>query len=129
MTKSIMISSGDEQVGVVRTDCSDGEIKEGDHESESVIEIFPQFQEALHGLDGFSNIFVFAFLHRVRPDQIGLLKVRPRRLLRRGFDLEGIPEVGVFAIVSPTRPNHYGSNNGCGCSHSKKRNTPPNKCA
>ncbi|MGP8068401.1 MAG: tRNA (N6-threonylcarbamoyladenosine(37)-N6)-methyltransferase TrmO [Candidatus Bathyarchaeia archaeon] len=92
-------------VGVVRTDRSDDEIKEGGHESESVLEIFPEFQEGLDGLDGFSNIFVFAFLHRLRPDQIGPLKVRPRRLLRKGFSLEEIPEVGVFAIDSPTRPN------------------------
>jgi tRNA-Thr(GGU) m(6)t(6)A37 methyltransferase TsaA len=92
-------------VGVVRTDCSDDQIKERDHEAESVIEIFPEFQEALQGLDGFSNIFVLAFLHRLRPDQIGSLKVRPRRLLRRGLRLEEIPEIGVFAIDSPTRPN------------------------
>lgn len=92
-------------VGVVRTDCSDDEIKERDHEFESVIEIFSEFQDALQGLDGFSNIFVLAFLNRLRPDQVGALKVRPRRLLRRGFRLEELPEVGVFAIDSPTRPN------------------------
>jgi len=92
-------------VGVVKTDCSDNQIKERDRESESVIEIFQEFQEALQGLDGFSNIFVLAFLHRLRPDQIGPLKVRPRRLLRKGFRLDEIPEVGVFAIASPTRPN------------------------
>jgi tRNA (Thr-GGU) A37 N-methylase len=75
-------------VGVVKTDCSDNQIKERDRESESVIEIFQEFQEALQGLDGFSNIFVLAFLHRLRPDQIGPLKVRPRRLLRKGFRLD-----------------------------------------
>jgi len=58
-------------VGVVRTDCSDDQIRENNDESESVIEIFPEFQEALQGLDGFSNIFALAFLHRLRPDQIG----------------------------------------------------------
>jgi len=92
-------------VGVVRIDRSDDEVRESHHESESVIEIFPEFQEALQGLDGFSHIFVLGFLHRLRPDQIGPLKVRPRRLLRRGFSLEEIPEVGVFALDSPTRPN------------------------
>jgi len=92
-------------VGVVRTSRSDDEIKESCHESESVIEIFPEYQKALHGLDGFSHVFVLAFLHRLRPDQIGPLTVRPRRLLRKGFSLEEIPEVGVFALDSPTRPN------------------------
>ena len=92
-------------VGTVRTSCSDDEIKARSHDSDSVIEIFPEFQKALDGLEGFSNIFVIAFLHRLRPDQVGPLKVRPRRLLSKGFRLEEIPEVGVFAIDSPTRPN------------------------
>jgi len=92
-------------VGIARTERSDDEIRESHQESGSVIEIFPEFQEALQGLDGFSHIFVLAFLHRLRPDQIGPLKVRPRRLLRKGFNLEEIPEVGVFALDSPTRPN------------------------
>jgi tRNA (adenine37-N6)-methyltransferase len=39
---------------------------------------------------------------------VGPLKVRPRRLLRRGFTLEELPLVGVFAIDSPTRPNPIG---------------------
>ena len=33
------------------------------------------------------------------------MKVRPRRLLRRGLRLEEILEIGVFVIDSPTRPN------------------------
>jgi tRNA (Thr-GGU) A37 N-methylase len=49
-----------------------------------------------------------SFLNRLRPEQIGPLKVRPRRLLRKGFKLEELSLVGVFAIDSPTRPNPIG---------------------
>jgi tRNA-Thr(GGU) m(6)t(6)A37 methyltransferase TsaA len=92
-------------VGVVRTRASDDEVRERSGELEATIEIFPEFQEALDGLDGFSHIFVLSHLNRLRPDQIGVLKVRPRRLLAKGFKLEELPLVGVFALDSPTRPN------------------------
>lgn len=95
-------------VGVVKTAASDEEIREGEHEFESTIEIFPEFRDALDGLEGFSHVFVLAFFHRLRPDQIGPLKVRPRRLLRLGFKVEELPLVGVFALDSPTRPNPIG---------------------
>ena len=92
-------------VGVVRTAASDDEVRERSRELEATIEIFPEFQEALEGLDGFSHIFVLSFLNRLKPEQIGPLKVRPRRLVRKGFKLEELPLVGVFALDSPTRPN------------------------
>jgi tRNA-Thr(GGU) m(6)t(6)A37 methyltransferase TsaA len=92
-------------VGVVRTQASDDEIRERNRELEATIEIFPEFQEALDGLDGFSHIFVLSHLNRLKPEQIGVLKVRPRRLVRKGFKLEELPLVGVFALDSPTRPN------------------------
>ncbi len=84
------------------------EIKEQDHDSDATVEIFPEYQDALEGLEGCSHIFVLSFLNRLRPDQVGPLKVRPRRLLRKGFKLEELPLVGVFAIDSPTRPNPIG---------------------
>ncbi|MGA2790545.1 MAG: tRNA (N6-threonylcarbamoyladenosine(37)-N6)-methyltransferase TrmO [Candidatus Bathyarchaeia archaeon] len=97
-------------IGEVRVQASDDEIKGRRREldCESRIEIFPEFQDALDGLTGFSHIFVLSFLHRLRPDQVGVLKVRPRRLLSKGFKLEELPVVGVFAIDSPTRPNPIG---------------------
>jgi tRNA-Thr(GGU) m(6)t(6)A37 methyltransferase TsaA len=95
-------------VGRVRTDASDEEVREKHGDIESTIEILPEFQEALEGLDGFSHIFVLSYLNKLRPEQVGPLKVRPRRLLRSGFKLEEIPLVGVFAIDSPTRPNPIG---------------------
>jgi tRNA-Thr(GGU) m(6)t(6)A37 methyltransferase TsaA len=95
-------------ISVVRTQASDDEIRERSRELEATIEVFPEFQEGLDGLEGFSHIFVLSFLNTLRPEQIGPLKVRPRRLLRKGFKLEELPLVGVFAIDSPTRPNPIG---------------------
>jgi tRNA-Thr(GGU) m(6)t(6)A37 methyltransferase TsaA len=92
-------------IGVVRTQASDDEIRERSRELEATIEIFPEFQEALDGLDGFSHIFVLSHLNRLRAEQIGVLKVRPRRLVSKGFKLEELPLVGVFALDSPSRPN------------------------
>jgi len=75
---------------------------------EATVEIFPEFQDALDGLDGYSHIFVLTYLHKLRPEQIGPLKVRPRRFLRAGLKPEEVPLVGVFSIESPTRPNPIG---------------------
>ena len=95
-------------VGIVRTKASDDEMREGHKDAESTIEILPEFQEALEGLEGFSHVFVLSHLNRLRPEQVGKLKVRPLRLLRKGFTMEELPYVGVFAIDSPTRPNPIG---------------------
>ncbi|HXK28308.1 MAG TPA: TrmO family methyltransferase, partial [Candidatus Binatia bacterium] len=51
---------------------------------------------------------VIVYFDRLRPEQIGPLKVKPRGLLRRGFKLEELPLLGVFALDSPTRPNPIG---------------------
>ena len=96
------------QIGVVRTKATDDEVKEMSGHMEATVEIFPEFQEALDGLDGFSHIFVLSYLHKLRPEQIGPLKVRPRRFLRAGLKPEEVPLVGVFSIESPTRPNPIG---------------------
>jgi tRNA-Thr(GGU) m(6)t(6)A37 methyltransferase TsaA len=95
-------------VGVVRTTASNDEIREKSEESESAVEVYPDFVEALEGLEGFSHIFVLSYLNKLRPEQVGPLQVRPRRLLKMGFKLEELPLVGVFAIDSPTRPNPIG---------------------
>jgi len=95
-------------IGVVRTTATDNEIREAADETVSTIEIYPEFEEGLQGLDGSSHIFVLTYMNKLRPDQIGPLKVRPRRLLRKGFKLEQLPLVGVFAVDSPTRPNPIG---------------------
>jgi len=95
-------------VGVVRTSSSKDEVRLQNKRSDSVIEIYDEFRDALEGLQGFSHVFVLSYLNQLRPEQIGPLKVKPRRLLMKGFKLEELPLVGVFAIDSPTRPNPIG---------------------
>jgi tRNA (adenine37-N6)-methyltransferase len=94
-------------IGVIHTQASEVEIKDkGDREGE--IEIFSEFADGLDGIDGYSHLFVLVCFDRLRPEQIGPLKVKPRGLVRRGFKLEDLPELGVFALDSPTRPNPIG---------------------
>ena len=95
-------------VGVVRTNASDNKIKEENREVEAIVEIFPEFEEALEGLDGYSHLFILSYFHKLRLDQIGPVKVKPKRATRRGFTLEELPNLGVFALDSPTRPNPIG---------------------
>jgi tRNA-Thr(GGU) m(6)t(6)A37 methyltransferase TsaA len=94
-------------IGVIHTRASEAEVKEkGDRDGE--IEIYPEFADGLDGIDGYSHLFVLVYFDRLRPEQIGPLKVKPRGLVRRGFKLEDLPELGVFALDSPTRPNPIG---------------------
>ena len=95
-------------IGVVRTSASKDDVRLRSKESESTIDVYPEFQDALEGLRGFSHIFVLSYFNQLRPEQIGPLRVKPRRLLMKGFKLEELPLVGVFAIDSPTRPNPIG---------------------
>ena len=62
----------------------------------------------MEGIDGYSHLFVLGYFHKLRPDQIGPLQVKPSRLVKRGFKLEELPLLGVFALDSPTRPNPIG---------------------
>jgi len=95
-------------IGVIHTDASNRQIKEEKREAEATVEVFPEFEEALEGLDGYSHLFIISYLHKLRPNQIGFLKVKPKRATRRGFKLEELPTLGVFALDSPTRPNPIG---------------------
>ena len=95
-------------IGVIHTTASDNQVKEEHREVEAVVEIFPEFEEALEGLDGYSHLLLLSYFHKLRPEQIGPLKVKPKRATRRGFKLEELPTLGVFALDSPTRPNPIG---------------------
>ena len=94
-------------IGVVHTKAGDDDVKEKGHQ-EGELEIFPEFAEGLDGIEGYSHLFVLVYFDRLRPEQIGPLKVKPRALLRRGFSVDDLPELGVFALDSPTRPNPIG---------------------
>lgn len=95
-------------IGMIRTTATDEEVKAQDQPIQGELEIYPEFAEALDGIDGYSHLFVFCYFHHLRPEQIGPLQVKPRRLLRRGFTLDELPSLGVFALDSPTRPNPIG---------------------
>jgi len=92
-------------VGVVHTPFSEEEVKNSSSGVEGIIEVFEEFSEGLDGIDGFSHLFVTAFLDRVNKEQRRVLKVRFRRLVKFGFKLEELPQVGVFCSDSPHRPN------------------------
>lgn len=95
-------------IGVVHREATDDEVRHRLPGLLSEIEIFPEYGDAIEGLEGFSHIFVLGYFHRLRPEQVGPLKVRPKRLLRHGLKPEELPLVGVFTLDSPTRPNPIG---------------------
>jgi len=95
-------------IGTVRTPATEAEIRAEKIDVEGELEIFPEFAPALDGIDGYSHIFLIYHFHQLRPAQIGPLQVKPRRLTRRGYLLEALPLLGVFALDSPTRPNPIG---------------------
>jgi tRNA (adenine37-N6)-methyltransferase len=94
-------------IGIIHTTGTDADVKEKAGR-EDEIEIYPEFADGLEGIDGYSHLFVIVYFDRLRPEQIGPLKVKPRGLLRRGFTIEELPLLGVFALDSPTRPNPIG---------------------
>lgn len=95
-------------IGVVHTEASDERIKSETEMIRGVVEIFPEYEDALKGLDGYSHLFIISHLHKLRSEQIGPLQVKPKRATRRGFKIKEIPLLGVLALDSPTRPNPLG---------------------
>lgn len=92
-------------IGYVRTLHSDEEVKDSLNGVEGHIEVLEEYSEGLRGIEGFSHIIVIAYMHKVREEARKTLVVKPRRLLKLGFKLEELPEIGVFATDSPHRPN------------------------
>ncbi len=95
-------------IGVAHTSASDEEVRDKGKELDFTIDIFPEFKEALEGIDGFSHLIVMFHFNKLRPEQKGVLKVKPKKFLRRGLTLEQLPWLGVFALDSPSRPNPIG---------------------
>jgi tRNA-Thr(GGU) m(6)t(6)A37 methyltransferase TsaA len=95
-------------IGVARTTASDEEVRERGKEITYRVEVFPQYEDALEGIDGFSHLIVMFHFDRLRPDQQGVLRVQPRKFLRRGLSLDQLPWLGVFSLDSPSRPNPMG---------------------
>ena len=95
-------------IGVVHTVASDDEIRANYKDLEATVEIMSEYSDGLDGLQNYSHIFVIGYFNRLRSEQLGVLKVRPRRTLREGTKIEDLPLVGVFALGSPSRPNPIG---------------------
>ena len=92
-------------VGYVIVDQPDEVVRESHGGVEGYIEILPEYEPALKGLEGFSHIIVIAYMHKVSSEQRSVLTVRPRRWVKLGIGEHGLPEIGVFASDSPHRPN------------------------
>lgn len=96
-------------IGFVRTKLSDEEIRNRPHDKlEADIEILSEYEEGLEGIDGFSHLLVFFFLNKITVEQRKLLKTKPRSVVRYGLTLEELPQVGVFCLDAPLRPNPIG---------------------
>ncbi len=71
-------------------------------EDKTIIEIYPQFKDALYRLENFSHIIVlFWFDKNDTSEKRSILQVHPKRH-------KGAPISGVFATCSPVRPNLIG---------------------
>jgi tRNA-Thr(GGU) m(6)t(6)A37 methyltransferase TsaA len=66
--------------------------------SVSQLEIFPQWEELLDGIEGFSHILVLYWPHLMDPERRSLRKVHP-------MGRKDLPTQGIFATCSPARPN------------------------
>ena len=92
-------------IGIVHLEYSDEEVKNALKGVEGIIEIYPEYEEGLEGIEDFSHIIAIFYLHKVTEEQRRVLKVKHRRLRRFGIDISKFPEVGVFCTDSPHRPN------------------------
>ncbi len=95
-------------IGAVHTKAGKEEIRDRKEDTVSDIEIFEEFEDALEGVEGFSHLFIVGYFNQLRQDQQGVLKVKPRRLLRYGLTEDELPRLGVFSLDSPSRPNPIG---------------------
>ena len=69
------------------------------NEHESKLTVYPEYCEALEGLETFSHVIILYWLQESDTEEKRkVLKVTPRRH-------PGAPELGVFACRSPVRPN------------------------
>jgi tRNA-Thr(GGU) m(6)t(6)A37 methyltransferase TsaA len=60
--------------------------------------IFPQWEDLLEGIEGFSHIFVLYWPHLIDPERRNLKRVHP-------MGRKDLPIQGIFATCSPARPN------------------------
>jgi len=96
-------------IGVIHTSFTDEEVKKSWPKGVSgIVEVFPEFENGLKGIDGFSHILIVSWLHKVSNEQRKVLMVKHRRFTRYGIPLDILPLIGVFCTDSPHRPNPIG---------------------
>lgn len=95
------------EIGIVHHDYPDDTVRDRAGKLDGVIEVYGEYAEGLLKLESHTYIFVVAIMHKHLEEQYPL-KIRPRLLLRKGYRLEDLPEIGVFASDSPSRPNPIG---------------------
>ncbi len=70
-----------------------------DQDDCNVIEILPQYEEAIHGLEEYSHLILLVWFHKSDNEKDrSLLKVHPRHN-------KDNPLTGIFATRAPVRPN------------------------
>jgi tRNA (adenine37-N6)-methyltransferase len=77
-------------------------------ELEADIEVLDEYADGLEGIDGFSHLLIFFYMHKIAAENRRKLKIKPRIVTKYGLDLEEVPLVGVFCLDSPNRPNPIG---------------------
>ena len=92
-------------IGVVRVGVDDEAVRNSWKGVRGELEIFPEYEEGLDGIDGFSHLILLTYLDRIGDEGRRVLKVKFRRLRRFGIPYEDMREVGVFCTDSPVRPN------------------------
>jgi len=96
-------------IGFVKTDFTGEELRDRPiEELEADIEILDEYADGLEGIDGFSHLLVFFYLHKIPSENRKRLKVQPRIVTKYGLNLEEVPTVGVFCLDAPSRPNPIG---------------------
>jgi tRNA-Thr(GGU) m(6)t(6)A37 methyltransferase TsaA len=88
-------------IGIVRSDLKEQDSAHLDLKKiVAQIEIDPQLNEALDGLEGFSHIIVLYWMHRAFFDK--------NRLKAHPMGNKSVAVQGLFAIRTPSRPNPIG---------------------
>ncbi len=96
-------------IGFVRTGFAGEKLRDRPvEELEADIEILDEYADGLEGIDGFSHLLVFFYLHKIPSENRKRLKIKPRIVTKYGLNLEEVPSIGVFCLDSPNRPNPIG---------------------
>lgn len=95
------------EIGIVRHDFSDDYVRDHMGKVRGTLEVYEEYSEGLYTLEKYEHIFVISIFHK-HLDEPYPLRIKPRLLLRKGYRIEDLPDMGVFASDSPSRPNPIG---------------------